>query len=890
MTQRERLNVEAGMKDLGVKRGSKEIKDAVRRDQKDIKSSTDDTNKSLGEQVTSWKGIATAVAGVGAALGGLISLKQEDERSSDQLRVAIENLGTAEEGAFDRAQAMIAALERKTDFTDVEQRRSLALMIGITQDYELSLAALPRAMDIAEAKGQGLNESAAALSRTLTGQSTQLEALSLSYADAVKGGDDLKKTNENIAKSADESTRSLGASAAASGVAFAGTIGLLNDAFQITAGPGGLGFAVDFVELFDQVFGDGDAKEGAKESAEATESIAESVASIAESDGLSGLAASAGDAAEGLSLADRVLADIDARVGGFAASQKRPFDLLKTEAANFAESLGGILDPAFQSVSGRVVEILRPINDFMDANAPGLGTGLEGAITTSMDAVSTQHGPVFDQAVGALGDGNPLPALEQMLFGPLSPVGMLAGVPLDSEDPLSFIGDRIVGPGGPLTFEESMRAAGMDMSRRTVRPPPSPPGSPRDAGDGDLEVPNSALGSFSLGGNLGLPPGMLNGGNFEGLVETVGGSGGLRGELESRNEAIAEFQESLAKDSAETVKTLSKVPQAYGAALASLPDQLRGPFTEGAQVAETFTNDVAGSVNFITTQMGGGPVLGTFSSTLGSIASTVGAVTGLGQLATEAFGSKAVEAAIDPIFDFAGSIGSFFGFAQGVTNFQGGMAVVGEEGPELVTLPQGSTVIPHSRSAEVVRAAQAEQTVPGFAQGGGNETVSAVADLASIVSIFGGPIGSLVGIGLDVLNGLGVFGGGDDAWHEQFDSATDMVDTIFARRGVTAPNLPQLPASGDQQIFEAERGSVISAFEMLDFHNGGVPLSSGAGMLHRGDVVSTEPVLRDVVRGEISSAARRGALAPRYYGPMTVINGAQTLSAVQSREFSSVVN
>ena len=36
------------------------------------------------------------------------------------------------------------------------------------------------------------------------------------------------------------------------------------------------------------------------------------------------------------------------------------------------------------------------------------------------------------------------------------------------------------------------------------------------------------------------------------------------------------------------------------------------------------------------------------------------------------------------------------GFASGVQNFSGGMAVVGENGPELVNLPAGSSVIPNS--------------------------------------------------------------------------------------------------------------------------------------------------------------------------------------------------
>ena len=44
------------------------------------------------------------------------------------------------------------------------------------------------------------------------------------------------------------------------------------------------------------------------------------------------------------------------------------------------------------------------------------------------------------------------------------------------------------------------------------------------------------------------------------------------------------------------------------------------------------------------------------------------------------------------------------GFAGGVTNFRGGVAVVGERGPELVRLPRGSDVIPNHRAMGGMRA------------------------------------------------------------------------------------------------------------------------------------------------------------------------------------------
>jgi hypothetical protein len=47
----------------------------------------------------------------------------------------------------------------------------------------------------------------------------------------------------------------------------------------------------------------------------------------------------------------------------------------------------------------------------------------------------------------------------------------------------------------------------------------------------------------------------------------------------------------------------------------------------------------------------------------------------------------------DPLFQNKGP--RVPGFASGVDNFSGGMAIVGEQGPELVSLPRGSSVTPH---------------------------------------------------------------------------------------------------------------------------------------------------------------------------------------------------
>jgi phage-related tail protein len=50
-------------------------------------------------------------------------------------------------------------------------------------------------------------------------------------------------------------------------------------------------------------------------------------------------------------------------------------------------------------------------------------------------------------------------------------------------------------------------------------------------------------------------------------------------------------------------------------------------------------------------------------------------------------------------------------FASGVRNFSGGKAIVGENGPELVDLPQGSSVYSNSESQKMVSGAGSGVTV-----------------------------------------------------------------------------------------------------------------------------------------------------------------------------------
>lgn len=66
------------------------------------------------------------------------------------------------------------------------------------------------------------------------------------------------------------------------------------------------------------------------------------------------------------------------------------------------------------------------------------------------------------------------------------------------------------------------------------------------------------------------------------------------------------------------------------------------------------------------------------------------------------------------------------GFAGGVSNFTGGLAVVGERGPELVNLPKGSDVIPNNRSMSMIRRGGENLTVNGVFKIGARELVATI--------------------------------------------------------------------------------------------------------------------------------------------------------------------
>lgn len=101
--------------------------------------------------------------------------------------------------------------------------------------------------------------------------------------------------------------------------------------------------------------------------------------------------------------------------------------------------------------------------------------------------------------------------------------------------------------------------------------------------------------------------------------------------------------------------------------------------------------------------------LSTFNTVVNTVGSTLGSIMGtiINFVADAINAISAIPNRIKSAFDSAAqSVKNTFSsisvpgiphFADGVNNFSGGMALVGERGPELVTLPRGASVIPNSQ-------------------------------------------------------------------------------------------------------------------------------------------------------------------------------------------------
>lgn len=94
----------------------------------------------------------------------------------------------------------------------------------------------------------------------------------------------------------------------------------------------------------------------------------------------------------------------------------------------------------------------------------------------------------------------------------------------------------------------------------------------------------------------------------------------------------------------------------------------------------------------------------------------------LGKSAQQIISALSVAKGASPLSGAVG-VGKVPAFASGVTNFRGGMALVGERGAELVTLPRGSNVLPANQTKNVLNNSGGNKTYNvNVTTGSGNPT------------------------------------------------------------------------------------------------------------------------------------------------------------------------
>ncbi|MDW9540278.1 tail length tape measure protein [Sinorhizobium meliloti] len=225
---------------------------------------------------------------------------------------------------------------------------------------------------------------------------------------------------------------------------------------------------------------------------------------------------------------------------------------------------------------------------------------------------------------------------------------------------------------------------------------------------GDIGMYAKAIQAIESGGNYGaLGPVTRNGDRAYGAYQVMGNNIGPWSEAAlGRRLSASEFLgDRSAQDAIFNHRFGGYVGQfgASGAAQAWFggPGSV-GKGGMGADILGTTGNSYVAKFNTQIAKMGetaAGAVngLGGFNSGLAAITQNMGAAGGLGGLA----GGFNWSSLFSPSFKPTTTLGNFLhgipGFAAGTNFAPGGLAIVGEKGPELVNLPRGSSVTPNHR-------------------------------------------------------------------------------------------------------------------------------------------------------------------------------------------------
>jgi len=214
---------------------------------------------------------------------------------------------------------------------------------------------------------------------------------------------------------------------------------------------------------------------------------------------------------------------------------------------------------------------------------------------------------------------------------------------------------------------------------------------------------------------------------FAGSLELLKISNSVSSELQKQSDAIKEFNDAVSdteklstgleardqafRDSLEKMNSYSEgitriLNQGVENGVSDLAGSLGEALGKGENVVEAFGNSVLSTVGGILVQFGK-LTIATGVASLGLKAAlklgnpfaaiAAGAALVAAGAAVSGFGSKIGSDSDNSSGSSTGRGRRIPGFATGVNNFSGGLALVGERGPEVVNLPSGSDVIPNHR-------------------------------------------------------------------------------------------------------------------------------------------------------------------------------------------------
>jgi hypothetical protein len=171
-----------------------------------IKGVGDEAKNSM-DKLRGMRGQFLAVGAAGAAVVGMLAMftksALDQQIGVNLLDNALKNIGKSYGAEKDAIEAVIGAIQDKTNFGDEEQRTSLTQLIALTGDYETSLDALGVATDLAAGLGMDFNTASQLLAKVLAGNTSMLSRYGITIDSSASKTEILQTLTDKFGGSAE---------------------------------------------------------------------------------------------------------------------------------------------------------------------------------------------------------------------------------------------------------------------------------------------------------------------------------------------------------------------------------------------------------------------------------------------------------------------------------------------------------------------------------------------------------------------------------------------------------------------------------------------------------------------------------------------------------------